>query len=457
MTRYPDTSRRRFLGTLTGTAALAAAGRLDATSTTELLSRSDQAAPVSANDRMQIGLIGAGIQGVEDTNAALTVTGTKVVAVCDLYTGRLTRAKERWGADLFTSRDYRELLARPDVDAVIIATPDHWHRQISVDALEAKKPAYCEKPMVQTLGEGEAIIAAQKKTGVAFQVGSQGISSVGNEKARELLAAGAIGKLVYAEGFWARNSPMGAWQYPIPQDASPETVDWDRFLGQAPKRPYDPIRFFRWRNYRDYGTGVTGDLFVHLFTSLHFITNSLGPTSVMATGGLRFWQDGRDAADVMLGMFDYPETPAHPAFNLSLRCNFVDGTSGSTYLRLVGTDGSMDVEWERIVVRKNKVWDPKRAIQKEYMHDPEPEPAIDRGALMSTGGTTYIADPSYKGAHHDHFAHFFNTIRGREQAVVEDAVFGYRAAAPALACNLSYYEKRAIGWDPVAMKVVPAK
>ena len=409
---------------------------------------------VSANDHMQIGLIGAGIQGLEDTRAALTVPGTKVVAVCDLYTGRLDRAKTLWGADIFTTRDYRELLARPDVDAVIIATPDHWHRQISVDALEAKKPAYCEKPMVQSLGEGDAVIAAQKKTGTVFQVGSQGISSVGNDKARELLAAGAIGTLVYAEGFWARNSPSGAWQYPIPKDASPETVDWDRFLGQAPKRPYDPIRFFRWRNYRDYGTGVTGDLFVHLFTSLHYITNSLGPTSVMATGGLRFWQDGRDAADVMLGMFDYPETQAHPAFNLSLRCNFVDGTSGSTYLRLVGSAGSMDVEWERVTVRKNKVWDPKRAIQPDHMSDPELEAPIERNELMSTMGTTYVADPGYKGAHHDHFARLFNVIRGREKAIVEDAVFGYRAAAPALACNLSYYEKRAIQWDPVAMKVV---
>jgi len=453
MASHSTTSRRRFLGTLTGTAALAAAGRLEAMSRPEPLSRSQQSA-VSANDRMQIALIGAGIQGHSDTNAALTVPGAKLVAVCDLYTGRLTRAKTKWGNDLFTTRDYREILARPDVDAVIVAVPDHWHRRIAVDSLEAKKPCYMEKPMVQALGEGEAVVAAQKKTGVVFQVGSQGLSSLGNEKARELLASGAIGKLNYAEGFWARNSPSGAWQYPVPPDASPETVDWDTFLGSAPKRPYDPIRFFRWRNYREYGTGVTGDLFVHLFSSLHFITNSLGPTSIMATGGLRYWQDGRDAADVMLGMFDYPDTQAHPAFNLSLRCNFVYGTSGSTYLRLVGSEGSMDVEWERVVVRKNKVWDPKRAIQPEFMSEPEPESPPERDQLMSTMATTYMADRTYKGAHHDHFAHFFNAIRGRESSVVEDAVFGYRAAAPALACNLSYYEKRAIAWDPVAMKVV---
>jgi predicted dehydrogenase len=449
MTRQPSASRRRFLGTLTGTAALAAAGRLEAMSRPDTLSRSEQGA-VAANDRVQLALIGAGIQGTGDTEVAVRVPGVRLVAVCDLYTGRLTKAKEKWGKDLFTTRDYREVLARPDVDAVIIATPDHWHRQIAVDALEAKKGAYLEKPMVQAIGEGEAIIAAQKKTGTAFQVGSQGLSSLGNEKARELLAQGVIGKLNYAEGFWARNSPGGAWQYPVPKDASPETVDWDRFLGSAPKRPYDAIRFFRWRNYREYGTGVTGDLFVHLFSSLHFITNSLGPTSIMSTGGLRFWQDGRDAADVMLGMFDYPETQAHPAFNLSLRVNFADGTSGNTYLRLVGSEGSMDVDWERVTVRRNRTWDPKRAIQPEYMSEPEPPPA--RTMDQSIAATTYVADGAYKGAHYDHFVHFFDAVRGTQKTVVEDAVFGYRAAAPALACNQSYYEKRAIGWDPVAMK-----
>jgi predicted dehydrogenase len=406
---------------------------------------------VSANDRLQVALIGAGMMGTADAETALTVPGTTLVAVCDLYTGRLEKARATWGSDLVTTRDYRELLARPDVDAVISATPDHWHRQISVAALEARKPVYCEKPMVQTLGEGEAVIAAQKKTGVVFQVGSQGLSSVGNEKARELLASGAIGTLNYAEGFWARNSPTGAWQYAVPEDASPETVDWDRFLGSAPKRPFDAIRFFRWRNYRDYGTGVTGDLFVHLFSSLHFITNSLGPTSIMSTGGLRFWLDGRDAADVMLGMFDYPETQAHPAFNLSLRVNFADGTSGNTYLRLVGAAGSMDVDWERVTVRSNRTWDPKRAIQPEYMSEPEPPPT--RSMEQGIATTTYVADGGYKGAHYDHFVHFFDAVRGTQKTVVEDAVFGYRAAAPALACNQSYYEKRAIGWDPVAMKV----
>ena len=254
--------------------------------------------------------------------------------------------------------------------------------------------------------------------------------------------------LNYAEGFWARNSPVGAWQYAVPLDASEQTVDFDRFLGSAPKRPFDPLRFFRWRNYRDYGTGVSGDLFVHLFSSLHFITNSLGPTAIIASGGLRYWKDGRDAPDVMLGMFEYPETPEHSPFNLSLRVNFVDGTSGSTYLRLVGSEGAMDVTWDDVTLRQNRKWDPTRAVQKEFRHDPEP--AGRKEMLAST--TVFKVEQGYKGAHVDHLGNFFSAIRGGKP-VVEDAVFGYRAAAPALACNQSYYEKHAVRWDPVNMKV----
>jgi predicted dehydrogenase len=406
----------------------------------------------SANDLVNLAVIGAGGMGSADVNTALEVPGVKLVAAADCFDGRLQATQDRHGADIFTTRDYREILARDDIDAVIIGTPDHWHQKISVDALRAGKHVYCEKPMVHRIDQGAELVRTQQETGKTFQVGSQGMSSLGNEKAKQLLEEGAIGELNYAEGFWARNDPIGAWQYPIPEDASEETVDWDMFLGDAPQLPYDPLRIFRWRNYRDYGTGVSGDLFVHLFSSLHFVTSSHGPQKVMAQGGLRYWKDGREVPDVLLGMFDYPESEAHPAFNLSLRVNFVDGTSGSTFLRLVGNEGAMDVTWTDVVLRRNKSVGATDVFS-QMKSDEAGQVMEERKMMLPPAESVYTAERGYKGAHYDHFTNFFNGVRNGTP-VEEDAVFGLRAAAPALACNDSYFDEKVVSWDPEAMEVL---
>ncbi len=407
----------------------------------------------SPNDNIQIALIGAGGMGVADANTAISIPGVKIVAACDLYDGRLEAAKKIYGNDIFTGRDYREILNRKDIDAVIVATPDHWHKDISVAAMNSGKAVYCEKPMVHDITEGAAVVEAQNRNKVAMQVGSQGMSSLGNEKAKELLAAGAIGKLNYAEGFWARNSPFGAWQYDIPADANEKNVDWKTFLNKYPDRPFDAKRYFRWRCYKDYGTGVSGDLFVHLFSSLHYITDSTGPQKIMAMGGLRYWKDGREVPDILMGMFDYAETAKHPAFNLSLRVNFVDGTADSTYLRLVGSEGSMNVEWEKVTLTKNKAYaavdDP---LLKTKMNNQNTE-VYDRKKMVPPASTIYKAEDGYRGAHYDHFYNFFSAIRNKKMAN-EDALFGFRAAAPALLCNDSYFQDKAVKWDPLNLKLV---
>ncbi len=255
-----------------------------------------------------------------------------------------SRSKEMWGDALFTSRDYREVLARPDVDAVIIATPDHWHARIAIDAMKAGKDVYLEKPMIKDIDEGPRIIEAAQTTKRILQVGSQRVSSIIYAKARELFKSGVIGELNFVEAWWHRNSAMGAWQYTIPPDASTETCDWDRFVGDAPKRPFDATRLFRWRNYRDYGTGIPGDLFVHLFSGIHYVLDSTGPTRVMATGGLRSWKDGRDVPDIAVGFYDYPKTATHPAFTLMLKVNFADGGGGDGHLfRFAGPDGVITI------------------------------------------------------------------------------------------------------------------
>lgn len=403
-----------------------------------------------AEDRvLKIGLIGAGGMGSSDTNTALEHENVELVAVCDLYDGRLEDAKKKWGSDLFLTKEYNKLLERKDIDAVIIGTPDFWHKKISIDALNAGKHVYCEKPMVHSVEEGKEIIEAWKKSGKIFIIGSQGMSSLGNEKAKELLAGGAIGELNYAEGFWARNSPVGAWQYPIPDDASTETVDWKTYLSIAEDRPFDPLRFFRWRNYLDYGTGMAGDLFVHLFSSLHFITDSYGPNRIAATGGLRYWKDGREVPDVLLGMFDYPEAQQHPGFNLSLRCNFVDGTSGSTFLKLVGSKGSMDIGWDELTLKRNSGVEDDDPFLDEKGKENSGQP--DRKKMVPPLVTEYKAQEGYLGAHYDHFANFFDAIRNNGE-VAEDPVFGIRAAAPALLCNESYETNTFIEWDPEKME-----
>lgn len=410
-----------------------------------------------ANDQIQVALIGAGGMGISDARVAASVPGVKIVAACDLYDGRLQEAKKIWGKDIFTTRSYQEIVDRSDIDAVIIATPDHWHKDISVAAMNKKKAVYCEKPMIHHISEGPAVLEAQKKNGVIFEVGSQGMSSLGNEKARQLYLDGAIGKLNYAEGFWARMSPTGAWQYPIPKDASLQNVGWDAFVSNTQKRAYDPLRFFRWRNYKDYGTGVSGDLFVHLFSSLHFVTGSVGPNKIMATGGLRFWNDGREVPDVMLGMFDYPETKAHPAFNLSLRVNFVDGTGGTNYLRMVGSEGSMTVEWDKVTLYRNKsqVEDPLLASKLQEQDNPSAGKTYvyDRKSMQGPDELIYAAEKGYKGAHFDHFYNMFQAMRTGGK-VQEDALFGYRAAAPALLCNDSYFGNKIIQWNPDQLKLV---
>ena len=460
-----NTSRRSFLKKATlGTTVLGAAPMILASNYDEkiLLNRSYDGALFSANDQINLGLIGSGIQGIYDTRAALTVEGVKLVAACDLYTGRLDRAKELWGDDIFVTRDYRKLLERNDIDAVIVATPDHWHKQIAIDALKAGKHVYCEKPMVQKWQEGQDIISAQKSTGKLCQVGSQGMASLGNEKAKQLYEEGAIGDIVMLDFYNDRYSAEGAWQYPIPPDANTDTVDFDTFLGNAPKVPYEPKRFFRWRNYRDYGTGVAGDLFVHAFSTLNYVISSHGPNRALATGGLRYWNDGRDVPDVSITLYDYPKTETHAAFNAAFRINFIAGSGGGGGFKLVGTEGELEVGQQSVTLRRSKLGlipggysmvSFTEATQEKIREGYAQQNLETRASALSTGTTTWEAPRDYKGGHHDHFYNFFQAIRGKGK-IIEDPTFGLRAAGAALLANESYYKKQPVDWDPTAMKSI---
>ncbi len=422
---------------------------------------------ISANDRVRLATIGMGIIGFIDTDTALQVPGVEFVAASDVYGSRLCRTKEYYGDHVFTSMDYREILARPDVDAVIIAVPDHWHARMAIDAMEAGKDVYLEKPMVQDLEDGHKVIDAQRSSKRVLQVGSQYKSDVVYDKAKELYETGSIGTLNMVQAQYSRHSSLGAWQYSIPPNVSADDVDWEGFLGDAPKRPFDPERFFRWRNYQDYGTGIPGDLFVHLFTGINHVLSSDGPIRAMAQGGLRYWHDGRDVPDVIAALYEYPATETHPGFTLSMQSNFADGSGGGTNFQFIGSEGVIsiggdglklsqsplrDASLQSLVEGYNSVrtWcEPTREAFAANWREEHPAPLMARD--MSE--VTRFEAPSGYDSRYDHFVNFFDGVRTRTPAV-EGPVIGFQAAAAALLANLSYFNNKIYDWDPIGMKLV---
>jgi predicted dehydrogenase len=370
--------------------------------------------------------------------------------------------KEKYGNHIFTTRDYRELLERKDIDAVVIGTGDHWHARIAIDAMKSGKHVYCEKPMVHKISEGEPVIAAQQQTQKVMQVGSQRISGLLYQKAKTLYEAGEIGKLNCIEASYDRHSAIGAWQYTMPTDGSPETVDWDRYIAGMPGQPYNPKQFFWWRNYRAFGTGVAGDLFVHLLTGIHMITGSKGPERIFASGETSYWKDGRDVPDVMTAIMDYAETKEHPAFQLTLRVNFSSGMGDRSVIRLIGDEGAMELGnaltithdllpkapgiggWDALATYPKQMQEALlQAYNEKYSKKDREKP--EKPSIKYTV-------PDGHDAHVAHFTNFFEAIR-TNGTVIEDPVFGFRAAAPCLACNDSYFGKKIVEWDPVKMKL----
>lgn len=459
-------SRRRFLQQIGSTSLLMAAKPLAsfaaAEKAEERMIRYEK--KISANDNVNLAVIGFGIQGHMDVATALKVPGVKLVAACDLYNGRLDNAKEMYGNDIFTTRNYQEILDRKDVDAVIIATADHWHARITKEAIKKGKHVYCEKPMTHLISEGMGVVEAARAGKSIVQIGSQRVSSIVFAKAQELLKAGEIGKLNMVNAVYDRQSSIGAWEYTMPLDASPDTVDWDRYIEGMHKIPFDPKKFFWWRNYRDFGTGVAGDLFVHLLSGTHFITGSKGPDKIFSSGQLSYWKDGRDVPDVMTGIIQYPDSQEHPAFQLTLQVNFISGTGGQEATRFVGEEGIIEIKNNGLTVHHSimpkapgfggydAVFTYPKAMQDNLTTAYKQKYTDDEKKAVQKADITFKAPAGYS-EHLDHHTHFFDAIRGGAP-VVEDAEFGFRAAAPALACNASYFEKKIINWDPINMKLV---
>jgi predicted dehydrogenase len=274
---------------------------------------------LGANDRINIAHIGIGGQGgahLHILNGEREANNTRSIGVSEVYTPRLNGAKDAIlkydsSIQVQSEKDYRALLDNKDVDAVVIATPEHWHAQISIDAMEAGKHVYCEKPMTRYLDEAYSVLAVQEKTGKVFQVGSQGTSDTKWHVANDVVSSGKIGDVVSCQGSYARNSKDGEWNWPIDADAGPDNLDWKMWLGSAPDRPWNEdskSRFFRFRKYRDYSAGLLSDLMPHKLHPLMiavFGDKPEFPVHVTSLGTMKVSTD-REVSDTIHVLVEFP-------------------------------------------------------------------------------------------------------------------------------------------------------
>jgi predicted dehydrogenase len=403
----------------------------------------------AANDRIQVGMIGTGARAQELMQALLALPGVEIAAVVDAYKGRVQRAIERTNGRAKACANHHDLLAQKSIDAVVVATPDHWHRQMVLDAVAAGKDVYCEKPLTYRSADGLDIIHAADEQRRIVQVGSQGVSSAVQQKAKEMIRAGRLGRVTIIRAAYNRNTASGAWIYPIPPDASRQTVDWEMFLGPASKREFSLERFFRWRCFEDYSGGIATDLFVHLCTTIHYLMDAKAPAKVVAMGELYRWKDGRDVPDTLNAILEYPE-----GFVVNLSSTFNNQSSSEGSFQFLGTEGSLTVGDGLTFRAENAVEDNRwivdswpSQLEEAYYKDPK----VRQAELPeSWPQKTVAATEQYRQQGIDttvpHMANWLASIRTRKP-YWEDASAGHRAAACAHMINRSAKERRMVEWD----------
>jgi predicted dehydrogenase len=436
-------SRREFIGIGAAAAGASLVGGKLSRPETVLAS----APPGPASDRVRFGIIGVGMQGSGLLGQAIELPGIECIAAADLYDGRHTLAREITNKpDLPVTRRYQELLTNKDIDCIVAAVPDHWHRKVVVDAVQAGKDIYCEKPMSHSPADGIAMVNAAKQTGRIVQIGSQRVSSLICKKAKDMVAQGVLGDLCLVEGWLGRNDPTGAWEYPPPPDLSPQNLDWDTWQGDVPKRPFDPYLFARWRCWKEYGTGLAGDLLVHLISGMMFILGiNEPPKKAMSAGGILRFKDGRNMPDVHASLFYYGEIPVYMRLSL--------GTEMPETYRFQGSHGILEVNEFGVSYspQSGKDTEPsyyangfphamKVAYEKKWKE--ENTPPLGKEPMPES---VSVKGPDYDDMH-PHLWNFFEAVRTRKP-VVEDAVFGHHAALACHMANESYFRQQVVRWD----------
>lgn len=418
-------SRRIFLGAGAGVLAQA------------------QSAPPS--DRVTVGMIAVGSRAQELLEEIRKIPGTEIVGVCDAYSGRSERAVERTEGRAKIYAGYKDILADPSIDAVTIGTPDHWHKRMVIEALEAGKDVYCEKPLTYAVDEGLEIAKAVKRSGKLLQVGSQGMSGDNQQKVREWVRGGKLGRVTMIRASYNRNSASGAWIYPIPPDASPKTVNWEAFLGSAPAHEFDLERFFRWRCYRDYSGGIATDLFVHLCTTIHFVMGAVMPAEAAAMGDLYRWKKSRDVPDTLNAVLRYPE-----GFTVNLGSTFNNRGPGGAQFEFLGTEGSAAVGFRGAVFTPEEACEDNGWIVRAWPSK------FEEAYYKTAAGKAECARPPVKhpekfsGREIEatllHLEKFFDSVRKRTPTV-EDEWAGHHAASCAHLINDSAARGEFVKWD----------
>ncbi len=402
-----------------------------------------------ANDSVGVGVIGAGIRGEILIRATRSIPGTRIVGVADIYDGHFARSKEILGGGVVTTRDYRTLLDNKDIQAIVIATPDHWHKAMALDAMAAGKDVYIEKPMTHSWQEGDPIIAAAKQHQRMVSVGSQWASMPGNARAIEIIRSGRLGKVVLINGAFNRNTATGAWYYPVPPDASPTTIDWPRFIGAARPHPFDAERFFRWRLYWDYSGGLPTDLFVHLVTATHTLMGVTMPSKVMGMGGMYRWKD-REVPDQMSAVIEYPE-----GFTLNLSATANNGHPFPP-LTIMGTEGSLEYYANRLVVHSEPMLENYTYSTNHFAADQKDAFAarqdLDRTTMRPNATATTKAPPPeeirIEGVDSTvaHLTSFYDSVRTRKEPF-ENALMGHQCATVGHMVNISHREGALVRWN----------
>jgi predicted dehydrogenase len=396
----PNIARRNFLR---GTAALSAAA---------------YSRVLGANDRIHLGVIGPGDRGRYDMSQFQEDSTVDVVAVCDIYGEHIDQALQK-APKARGFNDHRKLLEIKEIDAVLIATPDHWHAATAIDALNAGKDVYVEKPLTLKIEEGPEIVKAARVNERICQVGMQQRSGIHYLRAkREYLDTGKLGKITLARTWWHGNG-YHLRRAPASLQSRPSNLNWARFLGPLKWRDYDPQQYFNWRAYLDFGGGQVTDLFTHWIDVVHMFMGHDTPKSAVAAGGVYNYKDGRTAPDTINVLLEYPAE-----FTATFEATLVPGITGAA-VEFCGSEGRLWID---------------RSRYEFYPIGKDAKPVIVQ------------AEPHDMTL--DHVKNFLECVRSRKRPN-GDVLIGHRSAQASHLGNLAYIQKRRLDFDPVREEILP--